>query len=188
MVEEKPAQATEYDELVAQLAAQGMTRSVAEKLVAQYGEEARVQLKYLPFRAPRDAAAMLVESIKGRWEPPASYLHVRKEQQEKAQADQERLRLLEAARQRHLADSIQRQAADAVLGTLPRRARRRIAEDAKQRLAAANPLVAQSPSSAAYEAILKENMRQAVMNEYPSEFNEQREALWGRADGCDDDL
>lgn len=188
MVEKKPAKATEYDELVEQLAAEGVTRSVAEELVAEYGEEARVQLKYLPFRAPRDAAAMLVESIKGRWEPPASYLQVRKEQQEKAQADQERQRLLKAARQRHLADSIQRQAADAVLASLPRRACRRMAEGAKQRLAAANPLVAQSPDSAAYEAILKERMRQAVMNEYPSRFNEQREALWARADGRDDDL
>jgi hypothetical protein len=131
---------------------------------------------------------MLVESIKGRWEPPASYLQVRREQQQKAQADQERQRLLKAARQRHLADSIQRQAADAVLASLSRRARRRMAEDAKQHLTAANPLVAQSPGSAAYEAILKERMRQAVMNEYPSRFNEQREALWARADGRDDDL
>jgi len=187
MVEER-VEDSERDELVTQLVAEGVTRSVAEELVAEYGEEARVQLKYLPFRGPRDAAAVLVQSIRGRWQPPASYLGLRKEQQEQEEAKQERQRLIQRARQKQLADAIERQAANAVLLALPKQVRERIVKEVKEQLALENPLVAQSPESAAYEAILKENKRRAVMNECPAQFNEQRAALWTRADGRDDDL
>ena len=188
LVEQKAPRAREQDELVEALVAEGVTQSVAEGLVAEYGEEARVQLKYLPFRAPRDPAAVLVESIRGRWEPPASYLDVRKEKKENAEVQQARQKLIEKARQKQLSDAIERQAADGALAGLPRKARERIREDAHERLARENPLVAQSPESAAYEAILSESVRHAVMNEYPAQFNDQRTALWARAEGGDDDL
>ena len=74
------------------------------------------------------------------------------------------------------------------LAALPTRGHQRIIEDAKQRLSLENPLVARSPDSAAYEAILNENMRDTAIAEYPSQFNEQRTALWARADGVEDDL
>jgi len=146
MVEEK-VEDSKRNELVELLVAEGVTRSVADELVAEYGEEARVQLKYLPFRAPRDAAAVLVQSIRGQWEPPASYLQARKERQEVATAQREQEQFIAVARQRQLADAIERQAADAVLAALPARARQRILEEARERLALENPLVAGAPDS-----------------------------------------
>jgi len=188
LVEREVASPAQSSELADQLVAAGVTASVAADLVAEFGEEARVQLKYLPFRAPRDPAAVLVESIRGRWEPPASYLQVRKEQLESQAQQAERQQRVEEARRQHLIQAIEHQAADALFADLPNGVRRRIELQANQEVAASSPILARAPDSMAYQAMLRDKVRRAVMSEYPADFNARRESLWARADGVGDDL
>ncbi|MCD6360661.1 MAG: replication initiator protein A [Armatimonadetes bacterium] len=188
MVKREAKKPDELDDLAQELVAAGVTPAVAAELVAEHGEEARVQLKYLPFRAPRDPAAMLVEAIRGRWEPPASYLQARKEnlaQQAEQEAQQQRL---QEARRKHLAEVIEQQAADAVFSELPRRARDKLKRTAEEEVAASSPVLAANPGTRAYVALVQDKVRRMVMSEYPADFNAHREDLWAQADGIDDDL
>ncbi len=48
-------------------------------------------------------------------------------------------------------------------------------------VAASSPVLADSPDSAAYQALLRDKVRRAVMSEYPADFNERRESLQAEA-------
>jgi len=188
LVEQEMISETKVNELVEQLVAAGVTRTVADQLVAEYGEETRVQLKYLAFRAPRDPAAVLVEAIRGRWEPPASYLQVRKQQTDQEASAREQKTRMDAAKREHIEEMIQHQAADGVLEDLPEDVRDRIEQQADAEVAASSPVLADRPDSAAYIALLRDKVRRAVMSEYPADFNARRESLFAGADGVGDDL
>lgn len=59
--------------VVASLIAEGVTPPVAARLVLESGSEvAREQVEALPFRKPRDRAAVLVQSIRQRWAVPVA--------------------------------------------------------------------------------------------------------------------
>ena len=169
------------DGLAAELVEVGVTRQVADRLAADYGDEVREQIAYLPFRAPRDPAAVLVQSIRGRWEPPASYLQACKDREQSLAEAKQRQAQQEQAHRKHLAASIERQAADDVLAGLPADTRRNIERAAGEAVAASSPMLADSPDSAAYQALLRDKIRRAVMGEYPADFNERRESLQAEA-------
>ena len=69
-------------ELVGRLVSMGVTKSVAEQLVLQFGVDVvKRQLEYLPFRRPRrNLAGMLVTAIKENWPPPPSWERAKKGQ------------------------------------------------------------------------------------------------------------
>jgi len=169
------------DELVAELVAAGVTRQVAEELAADYGDEVRDQITYLAFRTPRDPAAVLVQSIRGRWEPPASYLQARNDEAQALAEAKQRQAHQEQAHREHLAATIERQAADEVLAGLPADTRRHIERAANDAVLASSPVLANSPDSAAYRAMLRDKIRRAVMGEYPTDFNQRRESLQAEA-------
>lgn len=63
------------EEIVGRLVSLGVTRSVAEQLVLQFGADVvKRQLEYLPFRRPRrNLPGLLVTAIKENWPPPPSW-------------------------------------------------------------------------------------------------------------------
>lgn len=151
-----PDQRARAADLLQQLSEVGITRSVAEQLVAQYGEEVQAQIKYLPYRNPHDAAAMLVESIRNDWAPPASYL--------KAQADADKARqVAEAERQRQdqryqqqNKRQIRKEACHQALERLSPTERQQLDAAARHKLQQDNPALAAHSDSAAYQVLLEE--------------------------------
>ena len=72
--------------VVASLIAEGVTPPVAARLVLESGEEvAREQVEALPFRKPRDRAAVLVQSIRQRWAVPVALEAFREARRQEAQ-------------------------------------------------------------------------------------------------------
>ena len=174
LIEQEAAEPPQRDELTASLVEAGVTEAVAQELSAHHADEARAQLSYLPFRDAQDPAALLVEAIRGSWEPPAACLQRQREQQaldeERARREQGKQRAQDRERER----AIESQAAEAVLAGLPEAAQERLRQRVHEQIAAESPLVAKSPHSAAYGAILREQLHQAIAEEYPAELEEQR--------------
>jgi len=164
-------------ELVDELVDAGVTRGVAGKLVRDFGDEARLQLQYLPYRSAQEPAAVLVESIKGKWEPPASYLKARAEKQRRL--EKQRLQKAEDAEraQQEAALELTRQAALAALNRLDRGTRPLVIEQAKQRVIDKNPVVAQHPRSRAFQAMQEEETRSIIQDDYAELFREEKERL-----------
>ena len=90
MITREPAAPSLAEELTEKLTEAGVTVGVARQLVRDFGEEARVQLQYLPYRGAQDSAAVLVEAIKGKWEPPASYLKARASEERRREDEKRR--------------------------------------------------------------------------------------------------
>lgn len=82
---------TQAAPVVASLAEEGVTPSVAVQLLAEVGpEEARKQLEALPFRRAKDRAAVLVKSIRERWDVPRAYVEAVERKRKEAQEAQNR--------------------------------------------------------------------------------------------------
>jgi hypothetical protein len=61
--------------LLSEVEALSVTSHVAHALLAEHGEETlRQHLAALPYRRPRDPAAVFVGSVRGGWLPPAGYV------------------------------------------------------------------------------------------------------------------
>ncbi len=64
----------EIDALLRRMEEVGVSRRAGIRLIEEAGPgEVRRQLEYLPFRGARDPAAMLVRSVKERWQPPPGF-------------------------------------------------------------------------------------------------------------------
>lgn len=84
-------QQTQAAPVVASLAQEGITETTAAQLVAEAGpEEARKQLEALPYRKAKDRAAVLVASIRGRWDVPRAFVEALERKQREAQDAQRR--------------------------------------------------------------------------------------------------
>ena len=131
-------------EVVASLAAEGVTPAVAVQLLSEVGpEEARKQLEALPHRKPRDRAAVLVKSIRERWDVPRAYVEALDRKRKEAQDAQNRsLRAaLEAKRaeQRSRAETALSGLSEAAYAALEARAVADLAHSVAWRMAQARP-------------------------------------------------
>jgi len=143
-----------HADLLGQLTDIGVSPSVARQLLAENPDAVARQLEYLPYRDPNDPPAMLVEAIRNRWAPPASYL--------KAQADQEQARRAAEAerrrREQRRQELAQREEALAqcrsTFDALPPTQRQQIEAQARRKLQQDNPALAAHPDTAAYEIVL----------------------------------
>ena len=142
--------------LIRQLDEHGITRSVAEQLVAEHGNQVAAQMQYLSYRNPHDPAAMLVEAIRNNWAPPASYLKAQAEAQiaqQSAEAErqrqEQRLQQLEKRR-------VRKEACRCALECLSPTERQQIKAAARQQLQEDNPALAAHPKSTAYQVLLNE--------------------------------
>jgi plasmid replication initiation protein len=177
LVAHTPQETDVAQELCEQLLEQGVTPAVSRQLVRDFGDEVRIQLQYLSHRAPQDPAAVLVEAIKGRWEPPASYLKARAEEkrrqlQQQKQTLQAKLKAQEEAR-----IELTRATTEALMNKLPERDRARITAEATARVNDKSPAVARRPQSRAFSAILNEELTALLLGEFPEDFERTRVQL-----------
>ena len=151
-----PDRRVQAQALVRQLCEHDITLAVAEQLVAEYAEQVEAQLQYLSYRHPHDPAAMLVESIRNNWAPPASYFKAEVEARrarEEVEAEQQR----QAQRQQHLQkQAAQREASRHALECRSPTEREQLEATARQLLQEDNPALAAHPDSVAYEVLLQE--------------------------------
>jgi len=150
------------ENLVQSLVQAGVTASVAKRLVADFGDEVRVQLQYLPYRSAQEPIAVLVEAIKGQWEPPASYLKARAEEQrriEEKERESEQQRQ-QAAHQAQI--ELERVAVLTVFEQLDPTHRERIQKQANELIAQKSPAVAQRPHSRAFKAMEQETIMELI--------------------------
>lgn len=189
LVAREVASADVAEALAQELVEAGVTSAIARQLVSEFGDEVRLQLQYLAYRAAQDPPAVLVEAIKGKWEPPASYLKARAEeerrlQQEKAQTLQAKRQAEEEARR-----ELDRRAAQAWLEALPEIRRQEALERITRKVAEKSPTVAQRPTSRAFEAMCQEELDLMARAENPPEFQRIRRRLMRQAHiDLDDDL
>lgn len=139
--------------LVERLEDVGVTPSTAQRLVDSFGDEVRVQLQYLPYRSAQEPAAVLVEAIKGRWEPPASYLKARAEECNRVAATTQGAEIAELRANGMRDAELLKAAARAVFDGMSDTDQAYITQLVKSKLAKASPAVAQRPTSRAYEAM-----------------------------------
>jgi len=175
-------------ELAEMLAEVGVTPSVARKLVEQFGDEARIQLQYLPYRGAQDPAAVIVEAIKGSWEPPASYLRARRDQAQREATDR-RLAEMNLAREAEQtrAEHAQRAAAR-TFDSLAIGVQREITERATARVGEISPPLAQRPESRAFGAMVQQQIAEIIRDEYPEEYRRELTRIESAAMDLNDDL
>jgi len=142
--------------LFQQLSERGITPSVAEQLVAEYGDQVQAQIEYLPYRNPHDPAAMLVESIRSSWAPPASYLKAQAEAEDARQAAEAEQQRQERRQQQLEKRQARRSACRRALERLSPAERQEIEEAAQRHLQEDNPALAAHPQSTAYQVLLDE--------------------------------
>lgn len=177
-------QPTDAQQLIEELTQQGVTLSVARQLVQQHPQEVRLQLQYLPYRAPQDPAAVLVEAIRGRWEPPASYLKARASKEQRSQPRQQEqqgpLAVENPTAATRAAPAVRTERPDqaalalaaqkAVYEALDAHQQAHIRQRAMARLQQENPFVASRPQSRAYEAMLQEEIGAILRAEHGTEL------------------
>jgi hypothetical protein len=165
------------EELRAGLEQVGVTTAVARQLVGEFGDEARVQLQYLPYRAAQDPPAVLVEAIKGQWEPPASYLKARAEEERRQEAAQRHSEEAKRQAEQEALEELQRSALATVLHDLGDQEREKLLARAAARVADKSPAVAQRPQSRAFGAMRQEELAQLVAEERGEELKRVRTRL-----------
>lgn len=184
-----PRAPDQLSELAEQLVEAGITSAVAEQLVREFGDEVRVQLQYLPHRAAQDPPAVLVEAIKGKWEPPASYLKARAEEERRI-AEETQRSLRDKLKAEHEAQSELRRATTfALLDSLDQDEQERLIHSAENIVASKSPAVAQRPQSHAFAAMRNEELAHILEEEHADRFEKTRRRLLreSRID-LDDDL
>ncbi len=154
-------------ELAEEISQLGVTPAIARRLVEEFGEETRVQLQYLPFRRAQDPAAVLVEAIKSKWEPPASYLKARAEEERRLQQAERQTAREQAQAQQAARDELKQMAMQILLGDLPLPERTELLQLAKDAVARQSPPVARRPASKAYEAMLNQQLTVLIAQQYP---------------------
>jgi hypothetical protein len=164
-------------ELCDQLVEQGVTPGVAHQLVRDFGDEVRIQLQYLPYRGAQDPAAVLVEAIKGRWEPPASYLKARAEEQRRQQEQQRQTLLARQKAEEKARKELLRATTQALMAKLPDDDRSRLTAAATARVSDKSPAVASRPHSRAFAAMLNEELTELLRGEFPQDFERTRQQL-----------
>ncbi len=139
----------------------GVTLKTALELIQVYPiEQIWAQIEYLPYRSARDPAAVLVQSIREGWAPPAAYLE-RTRREAVARAAQENQRQLESQRARI------KQAAEAIFDTLPIGERRAIEREIEETLRENFKVLANWPNHPVYRAVWKEELVKAIRKRYP---------------------
>lgn len=156
--------------LTAQLVDAGVTAGVAAQLLADWGDEVSRQLQYLPYRSAQEPAAVLVEAIRSQWEPPASYLKVRADNQRKAQEDAKRAaEVALTERQARDAEGV-RNAVALVCERLSAAQREELEAQIQAHITVRSPAVAQRPQSAVYQAMYRAQLQERVCEQYIEEF------------------
>ncbi len=152
-------------ELVERLVKLGMAEPVAVELVTTDIEAVREQLEYLPYRDARNPAALLVRAIRERWPAPPSYA---------PKSDKEPGSALSAAPDQDKSKPAKSLSAEEILARLPDAYREQLRRRAHEQLARENPRVANNPGTAAYEALIKQRMLQALSIERPELFGQSQ--------------
>jgi len=181
LVARTPQEPDVAEELVEQLLQQGVTPAVSRQLVRDFGDEVRIQLQYLPHRAAQDPAAVLVEAIKGRWEPPASYLKARAEEERRQREQQTQTLQAKLKAQEEARSELIRATTEALLNKLPERERARLTAEATARINEKSPAVARRPQSRAFSAILNQELTELLLGEFPEDFERTRQQLMREA-------
>jgi len=167
--------------IVEELVQQGITPGVARALVRDHEEEVRLQLQYLPYRAAQDAAAVLVEAIRGQWEPPASFLKARIDEERRQREEHRRDLRARMQAEVHARKALERAAAEAVFKALDDEEQAKVMEEARKLVAEENPSLARRPTSKAFEALCQEELTGILRREYAGELDRVRETLRQKA-------
>ena len=89
----------------------GVTESVAKSIAVKYPhEQIKFQIEVLPFRKPKEPAALLIKAIKENWAPPAEFTKMI-ESAKKAKAYEEKIR-----KEEEKEEDIRRQVEDYIAG------------------------------------------------------------------------
>lgn len=177
LVAPPPQEPDTIQELCDQLVEQGVTPAVARQMVRDFGDEVRIQLQYLPYRGAQDPAAVLVEAIKGRWEPPASYLKARAEEQRRQQEQQRQTLQAKLKAQEEARLELLRATTQTLLDRLSEPERSRLIAAATARINDKSPAVARRPHSRAFSAMLNEELTELLLGEFPEDFERTRAQL-----------
>ena len=88
----------DFQELVELLTTVGIEPRKAEELAARFPDRIRQQVKWLPFRNPKDPAGMLISAIEEGWAEPANY---KTDCDEADKADRRKNAAIQAAREQY---------------------------------------------------------------------------------------
>ncbi len=158
---------SERDELLALMAALKVAPSVAQEIVASAAAaEIQLQLDCLADRNPKDAAAVFVSAVRGKWEVPAKYLERVEAAKRAAAAEAECSKARDAKVQQKAATAQQRANAateeetlSAALEALPECDKKRIESQARERLGVLG-MAGRAP--AALSAMMRTLMRERL--------------------------
>lgn len=99
------------DEMLEAILKIGVTKSVAKSIAGKYPhEQIKFQIEVLPFRKPKEPAALLIKAIKENWAPPAEFTEMI-ESAKKAKAYEEKIK-----KEQEKKEDIRRQIEDYIAG------------------------------------------------------------------------
>jgi hypothetical protein len=155
----------------------GVTPAVARQLVDEFGDEVRLQLAYLSYRGAQDPPAVIVEAVRAKWEPPASYLKAQAEERRRLENQQKRQEEETEAEQARAEADLEQQTARALLDALPKGRREALEAEARQRVGERSPLVAGRPQSHAFRAMVAQELAQTLRLQDEARFEKMRRKL-----------
>jgi len=167
----------------------GVTSAVAHAMIEDFGDEVRVQLQYLPYRRAQDPAAVFVEAVKGSWEPPASYLKARADEERRLQQARQQTLREQAQAEEQARDELHKATAEALIRSLSEAEQAELLQHAKDSVAEKSPPVARRPNSRAFEAMVNEELHALLLERHSTEYAETRDRISREAHiDLDDDL
>ena len=187
-VSEQPPAPDHARELVEMLQEAGVSGAVARQLVDEFGDEVRIQLQYLPYRSAQDRAAVVVEAIRGSWEPPASYLAARRDRDKRAATDRRISEMNLARKTEQERAELARHAGYKVFKSLDMDIRHELKQQAEDHVAQVSPPLSRRRDSLAYKAMLEQQISDMAREAYPEEFQRILNRLETGAMDLNDDL
>jgi biotin operon repressor len=147
---------------------QGVTGAVAVELVTTVPlAQIDAQIEALPYRPRRDAAAVLVKSIRGNWTIPAAVDKARGRKQREERDRRDAAKREEAQKDQETAHEAQKAALEALYVDLPPVEQQAVDAAARGRIGS---ILRLRPSSPAYQASLRVNRLEVLRQRYPHVF------------------
>jgi hypothetical protein len=119
----------------------------------------------------------LVEAIKGKWEPPASYLKARASEERRREDEKRRNLRAKLESEEEARVELDRATTSTLLSSLDEEKREAVLAKARERVAEKSAAVAERPESRAFDAMCKEELREVLVGEYPEEFEKLRQRI-----------
>lgn len=162
-----PSAARAFEALIEQ----GVTVKTALDLVQVYGvEDIWQQIAYLPYRSARNPAAVLIQSIRESWAPPAAFLEAEKQRRAAEEASRRAADWAAQQQGERSTRELYKRAAHAILQQLSPADRTALEQEIRETVRTNFAYLRGRENHPVYQAVYNEELVKAVARQFPDQF------------------